>query len=159
MVPLILNLGTRCMVVSFKPQPLHSQERTRAPIEQEAGWAPDPVCAFCWTNKSLASYRNSNPGHPTPYPRCNTLRATPAPNKDQDSKRNLIHWTHIKLRVCPSVPSLLINLRRNAAWNECSVVSNNSPWRTAQTRQLWKMGWWKWQYNRCTYRVFHDFRA
>jgi len=40
----ILDLGTRWMwAVSFMPQPLYPREVTLVPIEQEAGWATEPI--------------------------------------------------------------------------------------------------------------------
>ena len=50
----ILNLGTRWRwVVSFTPRPLCLRERTPAPIDWDAGWAPDPVWAFLRSEKFL----------------------------------------------------------------------------------------------------------
>ena len=45
-VPVILNLGTTWKrVVNFISRPLYLRDTSRVHIEQEAGWAPEPV----WT--------------------------------------------------------------------------------------------------------------
>jgi len=59
--PFIPNIGCRCWwMVSVFPWPLYPWERTLAPIEWEARWAPVPVCTF-WRRKFCWPCRISNP--------------------------------------------------------------------------------------------------
>jgi len=50
--PLILNLGTGWrFAVKFTSCPPYLRERTPVPIEQEAGWASEPVWTFWSSDK------------------------------------------------------------------------------------------------------------
>jgi hypothetical protein len=73
-VQFILNLGTWWRAVNFTPRPLDTRERAPVPVEEEAGWAPEPVGAFWSNGRSHAPTRIRTPG-PSRY----TDYATPTP--------------------------------------------------------------------------------
>jgi len=63
--PFILNLGRRWIwVVTIKPRPPHSRERTPVSNEREAGWASDQVRTFWRQEKSLTPPKIQMPDRP-----------------------------------------------------------------------------------------------
>jgi hypothetical protein len=55
-VALIINLGSRRRYVNnLTTRPPYRPERVPVPVEEEAGWAPEPMCMVLKMNKSLAS--------------------------------------------------------------------------------------------------------
>lgn len=56
------------METNFSARLLYPQERTPAPTEHEADWAPEPIWTFCRTEKSLVPIKIRSPGLPSHSP-------------------------------------------------------------------------------------------